>query len=241
MRLRTQVVFLSWLAAATAGVGACRESPLTPSDPANIVRIVDPAGALGDASAIRTLVTSTLGRVTERLPISGVTITVTPDPARAIGGYGAGGFTPDARTVSIYIDPAFPNIGGLAADRVPILVAHELHHAKRWKGPGYGRTLLEAMISEGLADHFAMELLGVAAPPWTNAFPAEDTARYLSLAQPEFDATTYDHAAWFFNASPTRPRWTGYTLGFRLVESYLTSHAGASATSLVNAPASAFR
>jgi len=108
MRFRIQVVLLSWLAATTAGVGACRESPLAPSEQANVVRIADPAGALGDASAIRTLVTSTLARVTERLPISGVMITVTPDPARAIGGYGVGGFTPDARTVSIYIDPAFP-------------------------------------------------------------------------------------------------------------------------------------
>jgi hypothetical protein len=30
-----------------------------------------------------------------------------------------------------------------------------------FRGPGYGRTLLEAIASEGLADHFAVELLGV--------------------------------------------------------------------------------
>jgi uncharacterized protein YjaZ len=120
-------------------------------------------------------------------------------------------------------------------------VAHELHHVKRWRGPGYGRTLLEAMVSEGLADHFSIELLGAPVPPWSDAFPRDQTTQLLERARPEFDSTSYDHERWFFVASPTLPRWTGYTLGFRLVEAYQAAHMGATAADLVNTPAGAFR
>jgi hypothetical protein len=37
------------------------------------------------------------------------------------------------------------------------------------------------------------------------------------------------HEGWFFGANPTLPRWTGYRLGFRLVETYQTAHPGATA------------
>jgi uncharacterized protein YjaZ len=78
-------------------------------------------------------------------------------------------------------------------------------------------------------------------PPWSDALPRDQTARFLELARPEFDSASYDHARWFFASSPSLPRWTGYTLGFRLVESYQASHPGATAAQLVNTPASAFR
>lgn len=45
----------------------------------------------------------------------------------------------------------------------------------------------------------------------------------------------------FFVTSATIPRWTGYTLGFRLIETYKTGHSGATAAQLVDAPATLFR
>ncbi len=231
------------LAVVAVGVCSCADGVTAPStsSEANVIRIVDPTGALGETLALREMLAATLTRVTEQLPLSGVTVTVTADAARAIGGYGVGGFAPDARTVSIYIDPGFPEIRALWPARLPAVLAHELHHAKRWRGPGYGRTLLEAMVSEGLADRFSIELLGVAPPPWVVAFPREETSAYLDLARPEFDSTAYDHNRWFFTAGPQLPRWTGYTLGFRLVEDYLASHPGSTAAALAHTPASAFR
>jgi uncharacterized protein YjaZ len=100
--------------------------------------------------------------------------------------------------------------------------------------------LFEALITEGLAEHFALELLG-AKNPWSHAFPREDTATFLALAQPEFDSTTYNHPRWFFGRDPALPRWTGYTLGFRLVEVYKEQHPGATAVTLVHMPARVFR
>ncbi|WP_309228112.1 DUF2268 domain-containing putative Zn-dependent protease [Kosakonia sp. S42] len=39
------------------------------------------------------------------------------------------------------------------------MFAHELHHAARWSGPGYGFYLGEPLVSEELAGHFAIQVL----------------------------------------------------------------------------------
>jgi uncharacterized protein YjaZ len=183
----------------------------------NVIIVDDPNGAIHDReSVIRSVLTSTLMRVRKALPVSGVTITVIPDPGMTIPGYGVGGYTPSAYSVKIYVDPSFSD-SAVLPDHLALTLAHELHHAVRWRGPGYGRTLFEAMITEGLADHFAVEVLGMPAPPWSDAFPREQTTHFLNLARAEFASPTYDHARWFFGADGSLPRWSGYTLGFRLV------------------------
>jgi GNAT superfamily N-acetyltransferase len=242
----TKTLNATLLALLAAGVACGGSNPAQPSVPSaastNVIRFDDPDGRLrSQQAAIREMLTTTLARVTQALPLDGVTISVSADASRAIGGYGVGGFTPDGRTVQLHVDPAFPEIAQLLPSRLPPMLAHELHHAKRWRGPGYGRTLLEAMVSEGLADRFSIELLGAAVPPWSDAFARDETALYLDLARPELDSTSYSHERWFFVRSATLPRWTGYTLGYRLVEAYQTEHSGATAAQLVNTPASAFR
>lgn len=208
----------------------------------HVVRFNDKDHVLEEyVPTIRAIVDSTLRRVIQVLPLTAVTITVAPDPKRAIPGYGVGGYTPNANTVLIALDPAFPGLAQVLSDRLASTLVHEFHHCMRWRGPGYGRTLFEALITEGLADHFVMELLATSPGPWSDAFPRDHTAKFLALAQPEFDATDYNHPRWFFRGDATLPHWTGYTLGFRLVEAYKERHPGATAVTLVYMPARAFR
>ncbi len=76
----------------------------------------------------------------------------------------------------------------------------------------------------------------------SDAFARDQTAAYLELARPEFDSDRYSHDRWFFDAGlPQLPRWTGYTLGWRLVERYQAAHSGATAAALVNRSAQEFR
>lgn len=122
------------------------------------------------------------------------------------------------------------------------MFVHELHHAARWRSPGgYGATLFEAMNSEGLADQFALELIGRDVPPWSRALPDSAVPSLLQLATTEVASRTNNHSRWFFGTTTTIPRWTGYTLGFRAVTSYLAAHPGTSARSLAGEPASSFR
>lgn len=206
------------------------------------VRFVDPTGSLaGQQALILQLVDATIDSVSSVRPVTGVTITVRSSAAGAIAGWGIGGYTPNATTVEISVDPGYADLATILPQRLPGILAHELHHVFRWRGPGYGNTLLQAMVSEGLADRFAIELLGVPVPPWSDALAPGEVSTYLDLARPEFDSPSYDHARWFYGSTAQVPRWTGYTLGYRIVSDYQAAHGGASALDLVDTPAGSFR
>ncbi|MCC7133320.1 MAG: hypothetical protein IT352_11755, partial [Gemmatimonadales bacterium] len=101
-------------------------------------------------------------------------------------------------------------------------------------------TLLEAMVSEGLADRFSMELLEIGERPWSTALNGAALTQWLDQARAQFDSRNYNHADWFFG-SGSIPLWAGYSIGYLLVKDYLTAHPGESAARLVAAPAATFR
>ncbi|WP_406721174.1 DUF2268 domain-containing putative Zn-dependent protease [Thioclava litoralis] len=45
------------------------------------------------------------------------------------------------------------------------VLLHEYHHVLRGDGPGYGRSLEEALVSEGLAQLFVHQVLDVLPAP----------------------------------------------------------------------------
>lgn len=115
-----------------------------------------------------------------------------------------------------------------------LTLAHEMHHALRHAACGYGATLGEAIVSEGLADHFATEVTGSAPPFWTDVDLPPAVVRQ---AEDALAAVDYDHPAWFFGQG-SLPRWVGYALGWRLIATYLERHPEETAASLVSAGAS---
>ena len=113
----------------------------------------------------------TLGAVQPLIDIDGVRISIIADAAGVISEIGRGGFNPNAGEVRIFADPATPESDAvLRAELMPML-AHELHHLARRRTLGYGSTLLQAAVTEGLADHFSLEVTTRDPPPWTSAPP----------------------------------------------------------------------
>ena len=76
------------------------------------------------------------------------------------------GYAPEVGVVFLTVDPENPAFSKNDAQSLERMFAHELHHAARWAGPGYGLTLGEVIVSEGLAGHFSLELLGGEPEPW---------------------------------------------------------------------------
>lgn len=196
-------------------------------------------GVFGDQeSVIRGQIQQTWELASRQLSLAGLTIRVGSNSSLVIPGWGVGGRTRDGSEIELGIDPSLP--GDTVAARLPSIVAHELHHVARFRGPGYGNTLLQAMVSEGLADQYALELFGESLPPWVTALSESEISTWIDRARPEFDSTSYSHSQWFFGTGSI-PRWTGYTLGFRLVSDYLAANPGATAASVVNLAGDAFR
>jgi uncharacterized protein YjaZ len=91
---------------------------------------------------------------------------------------------------------------------------HEIHHAMRWRKPGYGQTLKEALLTEGLATLFEEEVTGET-PIYAKV---EIDSECIKKAQKEFDSTQYNHHMWFISGNNSIPRWFGYSYGYELAK-----------------------
>lgn len=149
------------------------------------------------------------------------------------------GYCPEPGVVYITVDPANPAFCANANQSLERMFAHELHHAARWNGPGYGFSLGEVLVSEGLAGHFAIQLFGGQPEPW-ECLDSHEMNLYKARASREWQNTDYNHNVWFFGAGDL-PRWLGYSLGFDLVARYLSAHPEHRASTLTDASAEVFR
>jgi hypothetical protein len=182
--------------------------------------------------------------VQELLPADSVAVHVTTDSENILPVWGIGAGTvgdDDGVRIEIYFDPNHPNFE--MANILPTLV-HEMHHVGRIRNPDFELTLLECMVNEGLADHFAVEVLGCGVPPWASALTEEqiqenvDRVRPLLRVKHESWSTEFDEEyfrPWMFGrgGEDPIPHWTGYSIGWRVVEDYLDAHPDATASSLV--------
>jgi uncharacterized protein YjaZ len=158
---------------------------------------------------------------------------------RVIPEKGHVGYAPKPGVVFVTVDPDNSALHANVDGSLERMFAHELHHAARWDGPGYGSTLGEALVSEGLAGHFVLELVGGPPEPWER-LPDGEVRSHMTHAVQEWDRTDYNHEAWFFGRRDL-PRWLGYSLGFRLVERFLSEHPRSRASNLVGVEAQDFR
>lgn len=146
--------------------------------------------------------------------------------------WGVAGNCPAPGLINLTIDPDRYN-----PDYVVRTLVHEFHHLIRWDGPGYGKSLGEALVSEGLAGHFVLQVLGGKPDPWDAVNPSQGLARRASN---EWSRLGYDHAEWFFGSGKIR-KWSGYGLGHRLIAEHLAANPDQTPVTLATARADDFR
>jgi Predicted Zn-dependent protease (DUF2268) len=150
------------------------------------------------------------------------------------------GWSFQAGKIELKLDIHNPNLGAVLEPALRKTVFHEFHHVLRWDGPGYGETLGEALVSEGLAQHFVHQLEACAPEPWEIAVPRSRLKEYAPKAGASYDDSEYSHSEWFFGSGDL-PNWLGYSLGHRLVGDYLRDHPESSPLLLACEPAASFR
>jgi hypothetical protein len=156
-----------------------------------------------------------------------------------IPGWDCNGVARGPWRVTITVDPACDGHEKRPLDtQLRAILAHELHHARRWRDPGYGETLGEALVSEGLAQCYE-EQMGCPTPNYALAVRGPALSTLARLARGELASASYDHGTWFFGskADPTFPWSGGYSLGYVIVRRWLDD-AGMSASSAVAVAAS---
>ena len=152
-----------------------------------------------------------------------------------------GGIDPGNGHVTVNVAPK-PRVGLREAllRRVPVTMAHELNHAKRVvEGDGCwlaeSTTMAEALVCEGLADAFARQVYPDAKTPHSDALtPAEESRMWGKIrTRVGDDLPREDFPRWFMSGGRGGiPQWTGYTIGFHIVRSYLRTHPGTTAAEI---------
>lgn len=149
------------------------------------------------------------------------------------------GYAPEPGVIFISVDPDNPVFCANPCSSLERMFAHELHHAARWAGPGYGFTLGEALVSEGLAGHFSIDVC-TGQPELWECLNTNEIEPHIKRAIREWERADYDHNLWFFGNGDL-PRWLGYSLGFQLVSRYLSGHPEQRAATLSDTDAQVFR
>ena len=153
---------------------------------------------------------------------------------------GISGSCPQPGLILLTIDPNNKTLGKSLGNPLERMIAHELHHALRRETVGYGKTLLEALVSEGLAGHFSQELYGNDPEPWESALSNRNLRNIAKLALSEADSYKYDHQTWFFGDGYL-PKWSGYTLGWKITQDLPGELNGLKYSQFISVPASMFR
>ena len=167
-------------------------------------------------------------------------ILVFADPKNAIPEEGLGGLSWGDDWIRIDIDPD-TQLGVEKAIRtfLPGMIAHELHHARRSASVGYGETLGEALVSEGLAQAYQEFLYPEVKVAYAHYLSFSEIAEVWGKAQDELESEEYNHSGWFFGAEKIK-RWAGYSLGYDIVKQFMEKKGEQNPAKLVDVLASNF-
>lgn len=154
------------------------------------------------------------------LKLDNVDVVCIADKNQVIPEIGIGGFTPNRHLIYLYIAPD----KSVEEDEIYNTLCHELHHARRYDGPGYGTTLFDSLIFEGLAEAFENEVSSGKAFVPSTLRKRRNTRQLIANNKKSFQDTDFNYHQWFIkDVSGRLPRWAGYEMGYSIVRDYLTS------------------
>ncbi|MGL6261942.1 DUF2268 domain-containing putative Zn-dependent protease [Vibrio sp. WXL210] len=164
---------------------------------------------------------NSVDRIETLIPVKNVDVVISAS-SEVIPETGLVGYCPKDDLVYLRIDPNNSNLQKSFSEEFTATLGHEFHHAMRWREVGYGTTLGEALISEGLACCFEAELRTSGAPFYAKALNEHELSSLWIKAKNELSSSTYDHFAWFLGSNlKSIPRYAGYSLGYQLVIHYI--------------------
>lgn len=171
------------------------------------------------------MVGQALAHINALLPGPSTTITIAYTSFPVIPQTGTNGYTnPASGVITIGLEQtpqaSFSTIMQLWLART---LSHEIDHSVRvLAGPGFGLTLLEQIITEGISSAFDMSAFPGTPNPWDRAISRSQECALWKQAQGLLGQSgLYD--AWMFGQSGI-PHWTAFTIGYDIVTDYRQRH-----------------
>ncbi|MCZ6752194.1 MAG: DUF2268 domain-containing putative Zn-dependent protease [Acidobacteria bacterium] len=120
--------------------------------------------------------------------------------------------------VHMAIDPARrkDEVRRIITTITPSTIYHEMNHISRNKHFGSEKSLLDAIVSEGLATVFAEEQWLAFKAPW-GQYNEKELKPFLKVLRREKNNKKFSRDEWLFGRG-NKPKWLGYKLGSYLIE-----------------------
>ena len=139
--------------------------------------------------------------------------------------------------IDIMLDTDREDLVDVINVQLPAVIAHEIHHAVRASSGVECKTLLQNIISEGLACHFETNFNGDELPSLFDEIQKQDWMLLYERMQPELDSQEFSYPIYFCGEDETKfANHAGYWVGFNLVSQYININGGCAAA-LVSTPA----
>ena len=155
----------------------------------------------------------------EQLPLPSLSVFIFPWLGKkydaAFGG--VNGFAPYANTIHLFISPTKFSLRSLKET-----IAHEFSHAAffYYRKSSLELTLQEAFIFEGLAEDFREEIIGGKPSPWSTALNKKQCILALFSLKQSLHSRKYGLYRDVFFGSKKYKRWTGYSIGYKVIKSF---------------------
>ena len=177
-----------------------------------------------DQNAILADISAALTKINQKLSINNFTLLVNSDNAVIDPIRGTGGAAYATKSVEMGIDYTVAT-----TENITYIIAREAHRSRRIQNNALNDTLLAALVTEGLAIAFAIEMAELQVlPPETVAIAAPDYNAVVTAALAELNSQTYDADEWFFG-NGALAQFTGHSLGYDTVQRFLSRHPGSAA------------
>lgn len=151
-------------------------------------------------------------------------IPVNPESRQVIEGMtGIMGLTASSKQIILTIEPAIFGWENM----LEYAVAHEYHHAY-WTNANFGKstkwTLLDYLVFEGRGDYFAHLLYPNVIAPWTIALTENHKLDLWNKIKPNLQSEDISYQMEIMFGSRNYPVWGGYSVGYDIVRTALTSN-----------------
>lgn len=118
--------------------------------------------------------------------------------------------------------------------------AHEYNHAVHNQYfSSSEQTIREAIVMEGLAEHFREDVVGGKPAPWSKALKKNEASFYLQKIESVLDIKSDNREIYgkVFYGNRGLPRWTGYSIEYHTVEEFLAENKQLSWPEIMKIPA----
>jgi uncharacterized protein YjaZ len=119
-------------------------------------------------------------------------------------------------TIHIFID-----FDSYTQESLKQTIAHEWSHLVFYRNnPQHQYTLVDHMITEGLAEVFREEIVGGKASPWASSLDKEKAQKIFKTLKQKLNTKSKKIYQKVFFGDKDYKRWTGYSIGYRLVKGF---------------------